>query len=135
MLRMSKGVLSVFVLCLFLSLLMAAAPIFENQVDTEKLYKEISGRFEFFVDGQVTIINFHVKDGALYGTSEDDDEEVDIEPVELETMSFEATEMDGTYYEITFSRDEDKKITKCVILTEWMEIEGTRIEELPLKGF
>ena len=127
MVRMSKGILSVFVLCLFLSSLTAAAPIFEKQMDTEKLYKEISGSYEFNMEGQVIILNFHVKDGSLYGTQEGDDEEVDIEPVELENMSFEATDMDGTYYEINFSRDEDKKITKCLILTDGMEIEGTKI--------
>ena len=125
--KISKGILIVFVLCLFLSSFVAYAPAQEKQVDTKSLYEEISGRYEFYVDGQVTIIDFHVKDGALYGTSEGDGEEVDIEPVVLENMSFEATDMDGDYYEITFSRDEDKKITKCVILTEGMELEGIRI--------
>ncbi|MCJ7582271.1 MAG: hypothetical protein MUP98_17290 [Candidatus Aminicenantes bacterium] len=129
MVRMSKGILSVFVLCLFLSSLVDAVPVFENQVDTEILYKEISGRYEFIVDGQVTIIDFHVKDGSLYGTSEGDNEEVEVASVDLEKMSFEATDSDGEFYEITFLRDEDKKITKCLILTGGMEIEGTRIGE------
>ena len=128
MIKMSKGILIIFVLCLFLPSLVVSEIIQEKQVDTKKLYEEISGRYEFYVDGQVTILDFHVKDGLLYGTSEDDDEEVEIEPVELENMSFEATDMDGTYYEIQFSRDENKKITKCVILTEGMELEGTKIE-------
>ncbi len=128
MVKMFKGILIVFVLCLFLSSLVVSAPVQEKQVDTKKLYEEISGRYEFYVDGQVTIIDFHVKDGALYGTSEGDNEEVDVEPVDLENMSFEATDMDGMYYEIKFSRDEDNKITKCVIFTEGMEIEGIKIE-------
>lgn len=125
--RMKKGILPVFVLCLFLSSLIAAVPINDNQVDTEKLYKEISGTYEFSMDGEVTILDFYVREGSLYAKAEGDDEEVDIEPVDLETMSFEATDMDGDYYEITFSRDEDKKITKCLILTEGMEIEGNKI--------
>ncbi len=129
MVRISKGILSGFVLCLFLSSLITAAPIFEMQVDTEKLYKEISGRYEFIEDGQVTILSFYAKDGTLYGTAEGDDEEVELEPVELENMSFEAIDMDGTYYEIKFSRDEDKKITKCLILTNGMELEGIKIVE------
>ena len=128
MVKMSKGILSVFVLCLFLTSLAAASPVIEKQMDTEKLYKEISGRYEFDVDGQLTILDFYVKDGSLYGTSEGDNEEVDIDPVDLEKMSFEATDMDGDFYEITFSRDEDKKITKCVILTEGMELEGIKID-------
>ncbi len=94
----------------------------------EKLYEEISGKYEFYYEGQALILTFMVKDGTLYGTSENDDEEVELEPVELESMSFETTDMDGTFFEITFSRDENKKITKCVVLTEGMELEGTKIE-------
>ena len=40
---------------------------------------------------------------------------------------FKATSMDGNYFEITFARDEDKKITKCVILTQGVEVEGIKI--------
>jgi len=127
--RISKGILIVFVLCLFFSSPAIYADLVqEKQVDTKTLYEEISGRYEFDVEGQVTIIKFSVKDGTLYGTDEDDGEEVKLEPVELETMSFEATSMEGTYFEIKFSRDEDKKITKCVILTRGMEVEGIKIE-------
>ena len=128
MVRMSKGLLSVFVLCLFLSSLVVSAPIIEMQVDNEKLYKEISGRYEFIDDGQVIIIDFHVRDGILYGTSEGDNEEVEVLPVELEKMFFEATDMDGMFYEIKFSRDEENKITKCLVITEGMELEGNKIE-------
>lgn len=126
--RMSKRILFVFILCLFFSLLAISAPVQEKQVDTEKLYEEISGRYEFYMDGEVTILDFHVKDGSLYGTSEGDNEEVEIEPVELENMSFEAISMDGEFFEITFFRDENKKITKCVVLTNGMELVGTKIE-------
>lgn len=128
MVKMFKGILIVFVLCLFLSSLIVSAPVQEKQIDTKKLYEEISGSYEFYVDGQITVITFSVKDGILYGTDEDDGEEVEIEPVDLENMSFEATNMDGIYIGITFSRDEDKKITKCMILTQGMEVEGTKIE-------
>ena len=127
--RMSKGIFIVFVLCLFLSSQIVSAPVQEKQVDAEKLYEEISGRYEFYVDGQVTILDFQVKDGSLYGISEGDSEEVKIEPVELEDMTFEATDMDGMFYEIQFSRDEDKEITKCVVLTEGMELVGNKIKE------
>ncbi len=126
--RITKGMLAVFVLCLFLSSLAVSAPIQEKQVDTKKLYEEISGKYEFFMEGQVLNISFFVKDGTLYGNVEGDDEEVELEPVELENLSFETTDMDGIFYEITFSRDEDKKITKCLILSEGMELEGTKIE-------
>ncbi len=126
MLKMSKGIFVVFVLCLYLSSIAAATLIQEKQVDTKKLYEEISGTYDFDMDGQVTVLIFYVKDGILYGTSEDDDEEVEILPVELEKLSFEATDMDGQFYEITFFRDEDDQVAKCVILTDGMEIEGIK---------
>ena len=126
--RTSKSILSLFVLCLFLASLAVSAPVQEKQVDTKKLYEEIAGKYEFYVEGQVTVISFYVKEGELYGTSGDGSEEVLCEPVDLETMSFEATDMGGQFFEIQFSRDEDKKITKCVILTEGMEVEGTKID-------
>lgn len=127
--RMSKGILYVFVLCLFLSSLAVSVPIQENQVDTKKIYEEISGKYEFSMDGQIIILTFYAKDGTLYGIAENENEEVELEPVELENLSFETTDMDGTYYEITFSRDEDKKITKCLVLTNGMELEGIKIVE------
>ncbi len=126
MVRMSKSIFVVFVLCLFLSSLAVSALIQEKQVDMKKLYEDISGTYDFDLDGQVTVLIFYVKDGTLYGISEGDDEEVEILPVELEKLSFEATDMDGQFYEITFSRDKDDHITKCVILTDGMEIEGLK---------
>lgn len=127
--RMSKGILIVFVLCLFFALpAIYADPVQEKQVDTEKLYEEISGKYEFSMEGEIINLKFFVKDGTLFGIQENDDEEVELEPVKIESMSFETTDNDGEFYEISFSRDEDEKITKCVILFQGMEIVGIKIE-------
>jgi hypothetical protein len=128
MTKNSKTILSVFILCFFLSSLLVSSPFQEEQIDIKKLYKEISGKYEFFVDGQFIIISFYTEDGTLYGAMQGDNEVVEMVPVELENLSFEVTDMDGQFYEITFSRDEEKKVTKCVMLSEGWELEGKKIE-------
>ena len=98
--------------------------------DKAKLYAEIAGDYEFDAEGQVIIITFLVKDGALYGTQEGDpNPPTPLEPVEGRELAFEATNEIGQFFEISFSRDEDGKITKCLLITEGFEIEGVKIEK------
>lgn len=98
--------------------------------DNAKLYAEIAGDYEFDLEGQVTIITFLVEDGVLLGTQEGDpDPPTPLDPVEGKELAFEATGEDGQFYEISFSRDEDGKITKCLIITGGMEVEGVKIKK------
>ena len=98
--------------------------------DKAKLYAEIAGDYEFDLEGQITIITFLVKDGALFGTQENDQSPpTPLEPVEGKELEFEATNEGGQFYEISFSRDEDGKITKCFIITMGMEVEGVKIKK------
>ena len=98
--------------------------------DKAKLYAEIAGDYEFDLEGQVTIITFLVEDGALFGTQEGNPEPpTSLDPVEGKELAFEATNEGGQFYEISFSRDEDGKITKCLIITQGMEIEGVKIKK------
>ncbi len=101
----------------------------QKNTETAKLYAEIAGDYEFMVEGQTTVLIFYVKDGVLMGKSDDDDEEVPLEPVEGKELGFEATNNQGQFYEITFSRDESGKITKCLIMTMGFEVEGTKIKK------
>ncbi|UCC39208.1 MAG: hypothetical protein JSV96_15605 [Candidatus Aminicenantes bacterium] len=101
----------------------------QKKTDTEKLYVEIAGDYEFDVQGQVTIITFFVKDGVLLGRDSEEDEGTVLEPVEGKELGFEATGEDGQFYEITFSRDENGKITKCLLAVMGMEFEGVKIKK------
>ena len=117
--------------CLFLVFLMSHAVSFaQEQTDTAKLYAEIAGDYEFEMEGQVTILTFFVKDGILMGKAENDsdEEEVILKPVEGKELGFETTNAEGMFIELTFSRDESGKITKCLANAMGMEIEGNRIK-------
>jgi hypothetical protein len=128
--RFLKSSVTGVIVCLTLGLFICnAASYAQETTDTAKLYAEIAGDYEFATEGQTAILIFFVKDGALMGKGSDDDEEVPLEPVEGKELSFEATNSRGQFYELTFSRDESGKITKCLILTMGMEVEGVKIKK------
>jgi hypothetical protein len=122
-------VLSV-ITCLTLVLLMYTATSFTLKIsDTEKLYAEIAGDYEFEFEGDTTIITFFVEDGVLLGKDSETDPGTPLEPVEGKELEFTATSEDGQTIDMKFSRDENGKITKCLIVTMGMEIAGARIEK------
>ena len=100
-----------------------------KNADTEKLYAEIAGDYEFDFEGQMTILTFFVKDGALMGKDSESDPGTLLEPVEGKELEFKATSEDGQSFDITFSRDESGKITKCLLVTMGMEIAGVKIKK------
>lgn len=103
----------------------------QEKVDTSKLYAEIAGDYEFEMGGQVTVLMFFVKEGVLMSKAESDadEEEVILEPVEGKEMGFTTTNSQGMTIELTFSRDESGKITKCLVNAMGMEIEGVRVKK------
>ena len=121
-------VISCFILFLFVS---SSLSVSQEKTDTAKLYAEIAGDYEFEMEGQVTTLSFYVKDGVLMGRAagESDEEEVTLEPVEGKTMGFTTTNAQGMFIELTFSRDESGKITKCQVNAMGMIIEGIKIEK------
>jgi hypothetical protein len=100
-----------------------------KNTDTEKLYSEISGDYEFEYEGDSSIITFFVKDGVLMGRDSESDPGTPLEPVEGKELEFGATSDDGQFFEITFSRDDSGKITKCLLVTKGMEIAGVKIKK------
>ena len=118
-------VISSFVLVLFIC---HALSFTQEKTDTEKLYAEIAGDYEFSYEGQVDVITFFVEDGVLMGKDSDDDKGTALEPVEGQELAFEVTTYEGQYFKITFSRDENGKITQCLLVTMGMEIKGTKIK-------
>lgn len=124
-LRTKKSILFFACLVLVMSGLNASS-LFQ---DKAKLYTEIAGNYEFEVEGQILVIIFSVEDGILYGDTEGDPgPPSEIEPVEGKELEFTATGADGNLYEITFSRDEEGKITKCLLSVMGMELEGVKIK-------
>ena len=98
------------------------------QTDRAKLYKEISGDYEFEMDGQVMVVNFYAEEGKLYGAPEGETAE-EIVPVEGEELKFEVNTPDGQYFELTFVRDEEGKIHKCLLIAQGMELEGIKVDK------
>jgi hypothetical protein len=100
-----------------------------ENTDTEKLYAEIAGDYEFVFEGETSVITFFVKDGDLMGRDSETDPGTLLEQVEGKELEFKAISDEGQLFEITFSRHESGKITKCLIVTMGMEYEGEKIKE------
>jgi hypothetical protein len=95
-----------------------------------KLYEEIAGDYEYEYEGQYIFVSYWVEDGVLYGTTEGNpDPPSQLDPVEGKELVFETTGSDGNLYVISFSRDEDGKITKSTLGTMDIEIEGVKIKK------
>jgi hypothetical protein len=98
--------------------------------DKAKLYEEIAGDYEYEFEGQYVVITYLVEDGVLYGDQEGNpNPPTQLEPVEGKELVFEATGDDGNLYTISFSRDEDGKITTSILATQGIEIEGVKIKK------
>ena len=95
-----------------------------------KLYEEIAGDYEYEYEGQYIVITYWVEDGVLYGTQEGNPEPpAELNPVEGKELVFETTGSDGNLYTISFSRDEDGKITKSTLAVMGIEVEGVKIKK------
>ncbi|MDH4197390.1 MAG: hypothetical protein OEW05_08295 [Candidatus Aminicenantes bacterium] len=122
-------VLAAAALALALGALGAQTSGQEKKVDAVKLYAEIAGNYDFEFQGQTLSLTFREKDGKLWAAERGDEVNfVEVKPLDLETMKFEATNPEGQYYEILFGRDEGGKITKCTLKTGGIEVPGVRVK-------
>lgn len=120
---------SVFILICF-ALVLFGLNVSSFAQDKAKLYTEIAGDYEYEYEGQVIVIIYSVEDGVLYATQEGDPEPpARLEPVEGKELEFETSGSDGNLYVISFSRNEDGKITKSVMATMGIEINGVKIKK------
>ena len=127
-----KSAFSIFVFIMAASLVCITTSIAqEKKVDTKKLYEEIAGDYEFETPDQTLCVTFWVEDGVLKAKEENDpdDDIVILEPIEGKELAFEVTTPDGQVIELQFSRDEEGKITKCVLITMGIEIDGVKIKK------
>ncbi len=98
--------------------------------DKTKLYEEIVGDYEYEYQGQFIVIKYWIEDGVLYATQESSLEPpAKLDPVEGKELVFETTGSDGNLYVISFSRDEEGKITKSTLATMDIEVEGVKIKK------
>jgi len=103
----------------------------EKKVDTEKLYGEIAGSYEFEYQGEYHVFEFKVEDGNLMGAPQGEVPDV-LQPVEDTDMTFVGYDPDGMEFQFKFARDDDGKITKCTVIVPAI---GAEVEGVRIKGF
>ena len=74
----------------------------QEKVDTEKLYNEIAGSYEFEYEGQYWVFEIKVEDGNLMGAPEGEVPDV-LQPVEDTDMTFVGFDPDGMEYQFKFA--------------------------------
>ncbi|MCJ7583074.1 MAG: hypothetical protein MUP98_21360 [Candidatus Aminicenantes bacterium] len=101
----------------------------EKEIDTEKLYGEIAGSYEFEYEGLSMVFVVSVEEGKLMVAPEGEVPDT-MQPVEDKDMTFIAFNPEGMEYQFKFARDDDGKITKCTVSVPaaGIEVEGIRIK-------
>ncbi len=94
--------------------------------DMKKLYQEITGNYFFGVEGQSIDLGFYEKDGALFATQDGGAPE-EIRPVKEKPLFFETTSSEGNHIEMQFVRDDKGAITKLIVTTQGMTVEGQKL--------
>jgi len=124
-----KSFFGVLTCLAFLLSVFGGMSIAQEKVDTEKLYSEIAGSYEFEYEGQYWVFEIKVEDGNLMGAPEGEVPDV-LQPVEDKDMTFIAFNPEGTEYQFKFARDDDGEITKCTasIPAAGIEVEGNKIK-------
>ena len=120
--EMVKGTQNSIFIFICFALVLFGPSISSFAQNKAKLYAEIAGDYEYEFEGQAIIIIYSVEDGVLYGNTKGNPE-----PPSL--LEFETTGSDGNLYVISFSRDEGGKITRSLLSTQGMEIEGIKIKK------
>jgi hypothetical protein len=95
-----------------------------------KIFAEIAGEFLYTAGGQEAVVAYSVTNSRLWAEDRSSDpyETVEVTPVDLAKLRFEATGAEGNLIAIEFSRDENGKIATSLIKTRGMEVPGKRIK-------
>jgi len=113
---------------LALAMLFVGAGIWAQSppTETQKLYAEIAGTYDFEFGGQAMAIVFIVKDGKLFGAPEGLTPE-EILPVKDKPLCFEVTPAGAPQlYEMEFKRNDEKVIDSCIIKVQGAEYPGKK---------
>ncbi len=125
-----KSILSALTcLALLLSVFGGMSFAQEKKADTEKLYNEIAGKYEFEYQGEYIVFVIKMEEGKLMIAPEGEVPDV-LQPVEDKDLTFKAFNPDGMEYQFKFARDDDGKITKCTasVPSAGIEAEGKKIK-------
>ena len=120
----------ILVITLLALMVAVCSPIFLAQQKDEALkkkYAPVLGDYEFSMDTQVMVVSFWIEGGVILGAPEGETP-AEITPIEGQELKFEA-DVEGTYYELTFVKDESGKVTSCIMDVNGMEIEGVKLEK------
>jgi hypothetical protein len=119
---------------IFLAFVMVAiAPLVWMQgcdVDVEKLYQELAGRYQFDKKGTPIVLLMYVDDGTLM-VDEPRYPHARMEPVDMRKLEFEANHENGLY-QFRFVRNEDGKIAEIFWIVGDEEYAGFKLGEGPL---
>ena len=115
---MGKGKYFPFVIaaCLLFILSMMDATTFaqqENKV-SPKLLDELVGGYQLEIQGQKGVFVFIEEEGKLKGAPAGE-EPSELEPVKGEDLTFKGHSPDGTEHLFKFLRNEEGKVTKCIL--------------------
>jgi hypothetical protein len=95
--------------------------------DPAKILAEVSGTYDFDIQGQAMAIGFFVQDGKLFGQPEGESAEQLLPMKGDNPLKFDVTvAANGQYYEIEFGRDEKGLVDKCTMRTQGMEVLGKK---------
>ena len=112
-----KNYLTGVVTCTSLVLLLTYAISFasqESEVDP-KLLEELAGNYEIEIQGQKGVFAFIAEEGKLIGGFPAGEPLAELEPVEVEELTFIGRSRDGTEHHFKFLRDEEGNIAKCIM--------------------
>ena len=97
-----------------------------------KKYQKILGRYQIESDGQQTILEFAVRQGALWADS-GDGRPAEMKPVNDSLVEFTAQDAENGLFEFKFQKDETGDISTCRVICQALGLDmvAAKIKEIP----
>ena len=128
--KRSNGILWSFILIAMVGLFLGGITIpayAQNPLDTLKIYSELCGDYEFYIEERYSPIRIYLEDRILMGQQQGFDP-ILIKPVDLENLLF--TAYNGVeYFKTTFIRNDEGKIIKFTLAGNGWEDAAERVFE------
>ena len=99
----------------------------DKPVDMKKVLADITGDYDFSIQGESMVVQFTDSDGKLFGAPVGEAPE-ELTVIEGKPLFFGVTVAEnGQYYELQFVRNDKGVIDKCVMNAMGMTVEGMKI--------